>query len=91
MMFAEPEDVEPHLIGKLDLLDQMLQPFGPFRTLAAGGIGIDIRKRIKTQFHRRHPVEFRQEIRIAETERKYKLWNGMFENFDSGVMFSAAW
>ncbi|MBX4885311.1 hypothetical protein HJA90_17185 [Rhizobium bangladeshense] len=60
----------------------MLQPFGPFHSLAAGGIGIDIGKCVKAQFHRRHPVELDPEIGMAVMERKHKLWNGLFENLD---------
>jgi hypothetical protein len=83
MMFAEPEDIEPDLIGKLDLLDQMLDPLGPFHSLAAGRIGVDVCECIKTQFHGRHPVEFSLEIRTPRVKSKQKFWNDSFEKIDS--------
>jgi hypothetical protein len=81
-MLTEPEDVEPDLICELYLLDQMLQPLRSFLALAPAWIGIDVGKGIKAQFHGSHPVEFPAEIRMRQTERKYKLWNGSFEKVD---------
>jgi hypothetical protein len=54
-MFAETEDVEADLIGKLDLLDQMPDPLGRFHALA-GRIGIDVCKCVKAEFHGLHPL-----------------------------------
>ncbi len=52
MMFAKAKDVQPHLIGKLDFLQQVLQPGGRIlAAAAAGNVRIDIRKRVKAEFH----------------------------------------
>ena len=49
-MLAEPEDVETHLIGKLDFLQEVLQAPLPFPPLV-GGVGIDIGEGIEAKFH----------------------------------------
>ena len=47
-MLSEAENIEPDLIGKLDFLNEFPQPARTFRPTAIGGVGIDIRKCVKT-------------------------------------------
>ena len=51
-MLPEAKDIEPDLIGKLDLFDEFAQPTRAFRPTAIGGVGIDIREGVKTELHR---------------------------------------
>ena len=56
-MLAEPEDVEPDLIGQFDFLEQVLHPLGALRTLVAR-IGVHICKGIKAEFHEQDPIRW---------------------------------
>ncbi len=56
-MFAEPEHVEPDLIGQLDFLQQILEPPCALFTLVQSR-GIDIAKSMQPEFHRvQNPFE----------------------------------
>src|SRR5690606_16400086 len=48
--FAEPEDVEADLVGKLYLFEKVLQTFGTRRPLVCGS-GIHVRESVKSKFH----------------------------------------
>ena len=50
-MLADPEHVEPHLVGEFDLLDQVLQPFGRADGAAGLGTGPDVCKGIEAEIH----------------------------------------
>jgi len=49
-MLTKPEHIEPDLVGKLDLFQQLFQPPLPVPTLV-GGSGIDIGEGIEAKFH----------------------------------------
>lgn len=53
-MFTQPKHIQSNLIGEFDFLKQFAQPARTFRPTAIGGVGIDIRKSVKTEFHRRY-------------------------------------
>lgn len=86
VMFAEPEDVEAHLVGQLDFLQKVLQSPRPFRPLC-GSRRIDIRESIKTEFHIIHLLARGMEIGMPAKQGKCKIWKVSFENFDGTGRF----
>ncbi len=50
-MLPQAEDIEPHLIGKLDLFQKVLQATRTFRATTISRVRIDIGKGVKTKFH----------------------------------------
>jgi hypothetical protein len=56
VMLAQAEHVEPDLVGKLDLLNQVLQPLRRAYSVPGLGVGADIAERVETEFHAAHPA-----------------------------------
>jgi hypothetical protein len=40
VVLADAEHVEPHLVGELDLLQQIAQPLGARHGASGGGVGV---------------------------------------------------
>jgi len=50
-MLADPEHVEPELVGKRDFLDQVAQPLRGIDGLVGGRIGRGLREGVDANFH----------------------------------------
>ena len=51
MVFSHAENVQPHLVGKLDLLQEVLQPAAHVELAPRRGIEGRLRERVNADFH----------------------------------------
>src|SRR5690606_30304415 len=56
VMFADAEHVEACLVGELDLLEEVPQPFGRVDRTAGRCVGSDVCEGIEAEFHGGHPA-----------------------------------
>lgn len=50
-MLADPEDLEPNLVGELDLFDQVAEPLCRTDRPTAGWIGCGLREGVDAELH----------------------------------------